>query len=105
MLIYNTTFHIEKSVLEKCVSYLKEEYIPAAVEGGFLHSPRLRRVLPAGNGAEGESYAVQFEAKSRAAVRYWQTHLGAALHREMAERFGQGVVGFSTLLEEIRWEE
>lgn len=105
MLIYNTTFHIEKSVLDKCVSYLKKEYIPAAVESGLLRSPRLHRILPSGNDTGSESYAVQFEAKSMVALRYWMMHHGAALHKEIAERFGQDVVGFSTLLEEIRWEE
>ncbi|MEG1660855.1 MAG: DUF4286 family protein [Bacteroides sp.] len=104
MIIYNTTFHIEKEAVSDCVNYLKECYIPQAATGGFLHSPCLRRVLQSEEG-EGESYAVQFLVKNTETLNYWLQNEGAALHRGLLLRFGQQVVGFTTLLEEIVLEE
>ena len=47
MIVYNTTFHIEKDILDESLVYLKKQYIPKAVESGFLQRPCLRRVLQA----------------------------------------------------------
>lgn len=35
MIVYNTTFHIEKDILDESLVYLKKQYIPKAVESGF----------------------------------------------------------------------
>ena len=48
MIVYNTTFHIEKDILDESLVYLKKQYIPKAVESGFLQRAcdaccRLRR--------------------------------------------------------------
>ena len=45
MIVYNTTFHIEKDILDESLDYLKKQYIPKAVESGFLQRPCLRRVM------------------------------------------------------------
>ena len=31
MIVYNTTFHIEKDILDESLDYLKRQYIPKAV--------------------------------------------------------------------------
>ena len=31
MIVYNTTFHIEKDILDESLDYLKKQYIPKAV--------------------------------------------------------------------------
>lgn len=41
MIVYNTTFHIEKDILDEGLDYLKKQYIPKAVESGFLQRPCL----------------------------------------------------------------
>ena len=50
MIVYNTTFHIEKDILDESLDYLKKQYIPKAVESGFLQRPCLRRVMQAEEG-------------------------------------------------------
>ena len=52
MIVYNTTFHIEKDILDESLVYLKKQYIPKAVESGFLQRPCLRRLLQAEKGEE-----------------------------------------------------
>ena len=64
MIVYNTTFHIEKDILDESLDYLKKQYIPKAVESGFLQRPCLRRVMQAEEG-EGISFSVQFHVKMK----------------------------------------
>lgn len=100
MIIYNTTFHVEHEILEECLQYLKKLYIPKAAESGFLHNPCLWKVLYTRQ-EEGTSFSVQFHVKNMDTLNYWIEKEGSSLHKDLSERFGNKVVGFSTLLEEI----
>ena len=104
MIIYNTTFHIEKEAHIACVDYLKKEYIPQAGSSGFLLNPRLRRVLQ-NEENEGESYAVQFHVKNVDTLNFWLKREGMALQQTLVTKFGPKVAGFTTLLEEVSWED
>ena len=100
MLVYNITFHIDDSVHEEVVDYLKNEYIPEAGRNGFLVQPRLCRIHPS-HGEAGQSYAIQFYVKDRKTLDNWLYSQGEKLHRQIIIRFGDKVVGFSTLMEEL----
>lgn len=100
MIVYNTTFHIEKEIKEECLTYLKATYIPQVLTSGFLHSPRLMRVMTAAED-EGESYSVQFHVKNVDTLYYWLDQEGRKMQQMLAHRFGQKLVGFATLLEEM----
>lgn len=102
MIIYNTTFHIDKSVRDEGLDYLRKIYMPQALASGFLRDPNLRRVL-ATDDAEGENYCVQFRVKNVDTLNYWMEKEGRALHEALVRRFGEKMVGFSTLLEELDW--
>lgn len=100
MIVYNTTFHMDKEVGAEALKYLKEEYIPRATESGFLHTPGLLRVMQTAE-EEGHSYSVQFRVKNVDTLNFWLENEGRLLHKELVNRFGHRVAGFSTLLEEV----
>lgn len=104
MIVYNTTFSIDNDILDECVEYLKKSYIPRAAASGFLMNPYLRRILK-DEAEEAASFAVQFHAKNFETLEYWMQSEGKALQQDLLSRFGSKVVGFSTLLEEINWEQ
>lgn len=104
MIVYNTTFNIENDILLECVDYLKKSYIPRAAASGFLRTPNLRRILQVET-EDATSYSVQFHVKNPETLEYWMQSEGRALQKELINRFGSKIVGFSTLLEEIDWEE
>ncbi len=104
MIIYNTTFCIERDVLSECIEYLKWSYIPRAASGGFLMSPCLHRILDDGQDDGAASYSVQFRVKNQETLAWWLDTKGEALQQELVARFGTKVAGFSTLLEEISLE-
>ncbi|MDL2255387.1 DUF4286 family protein [Parabacteroides sp. OttesenSCG-928-G06] len=103
MIVYNTTFHIDHDILEDCLLFLKKIYIPQASESGFLRTPCLRRIIQAEKEG-GESYSVQFHVKNVETLQYWLENEGNRLHQALIKRFGSKVVGFTTLLDEIDWE-
>lgn len=103
MIVYNTTFHIEKEAVEEGLEYLKREYMPKAAGSGFLQRPCLRRVMQTEE-EEGVSFSVQFHVKNVDTLNFWLQNEGNALHRALVARFGHKIAGFSTLLEEIDWE-
>lgn len=106
MIIYNTTFYIDKESLASGLEFLKKTYIPGATASGLLTDPRLNRVLgrEAESETEGESYALQFRVKDTAELNRWLEQAGSALQHELVSRFGDKITGFSTLLEEIDWQ-
>jgi Domain of unknown function (DUF4286) len=104
MIVYNTTFHIERDILDESLEYLKKSYIPKAMSSGFLHQPCLRRVMHTEPG-EGSSFSVQFHVKNMDTLNFWLQSEGNTLHQDLVKRFGHKIAGFSTLLEEIDWEK
>ncbi len=100
MIVYNTTFHLEKEIHDECLEYLKTSYIPAAVASGFLQAPLLLRVMHTADD-EGFSYSVQFRVKNADTLDYWLRQEGSALQQALVERFGHQIAGFTTLLEEV----
>jgi hypothetical protein len=104
MIVYNITFHIYKDILDDALLYLTKIYMPEVIAGGFLHQPYLRRILQTEEDA-GESYAVQFHVKNIDTLNYWLEKEGNVIHQALLERFGDKVVGFTTLLEEVDWEK
>lgn len=100
MIVYNITFHIDKEVLTDCLSFLREIYIPRALQGAILETPQLCRVLGQEEG-ESSSYALQFQVEGIARLNDWWKAEGESLNALLVERFSDKVVGFTTLLEKL----
>lgn len=103
MILYNITFHIEKGIQEEGIDFLKKDYIPKAIAGGFLQKPRLHRILRTEE-EEGVSLALQFQVKNIDTLDFWLQNEGKIIHEQLTGRFGYQIAGFATLLEEIDWE-
>lgn len=104
MIVYNTTFHIEKEVQQEALEYLKNNYIRKAILSGFLLQPCLRRVMQTEQ-EEGISLSIQFHVKNVDTLNYWLQQEGNAMLKELVSHFGHKIAGFTTLLEEIDWEK
>lgn len=100
MIIFNTTYHADNARKDEFIGWLKESYIPAVLEHGLLQEPQLTRIF-ADNEEEGTSLSLQFKSPDTQALERWHEECGEALLAEMQKRFGDQVLGFSTLLEVI----
>lgn len=103
-MIYNTTFHIEQAIWNESLIFLKREYIPKAMADGKLQRPMLSRVMRTDE-HEGISVALQFHVTDEETLSTWFDTTGHELHRQLTLRFGNAMMGFSTLLEELDWEK
>lgn len=101
MIIYNTTFHADKSIDKEFIEWIRREYIPKALAGGILAEPRLTRVFGHESDNGGQSYSLQFRAESLDGLSRWYESIGNSLVDSVAGKFGNAVAGFSTLLEEM----
>ena len=102
MIIYNITFHIADDVLDDCIRFLKQEYIPFVLKDGTLTHPQLCKVLS--QSEEGSSYALQFQVSSMTLLNDWWKKNGNEMNNMVVKSFGNQVTGFTTLLERLNHE-
>lgn len=100
MIIFNTTYHVDDRVLADFITYLREEFVPKAIQDKEMTNPRLTRVMTH-EPQEGSSLALQFEIRELEKLDEWYEEIGDSLNEDMIARFGSQVVGFSTLMELI----
>lgn len=102
MIIFNTTYHVDNSVLDDFIQFLTTEFIPVATSDKELSNPRLTKVMTQ-EVQEGSSIALQFEIADLDKLDDWYEQVGDSLNNDLVTRFGSQVVGFSTLLEVIEF--
>lgn len=101
MIIFNTTYHAHNDSIEQFLKWIKEEYIPTAIECGTLSNPQLALIMAQENNSEGRSYSLQFQVASIDELEKWYSHVGERLLQVMHTRFGSNVAGFSTIMSVI----
>ncbi len=99
MIIYNTSFHVEEKFEPAFLQWLRDVYVPKAAEAG-LADHMLTRLL---NSVEPGcyTYALHLEAPNMAAVERWESGGRNELLEDMAQRWGYGVLAFSTPMERV----
>ncbi len=100
MIIYNTTFHVEKVIKEHFLIFLRDEYIPFVTKDRTLKSPRLTRVFSQ-NKDDGYSYALEFKVDDVDALETWQKLYAKDIQTMLYNKFNQQVLSFATLLQHI----
>lgn len=100
MIIFNTTYHVDDEIHHDYLNFMRESFIPQALESGFLLDARLARIVSQHN-EPGTSYSLQFRVKNNDTLDLWFNCYGKKLTNKLTERFGNKAVGFVTLLEEI----
>lgn len=100
MLIYNTTYHIEESVVRNFLIWLQEHYIPTVLKTRLLRSPKMFEVL-SNREPDVYNYSLQWEVDDSKTLHEWYTKHGIELNKEMMNIFKDKVIGFPTLLEVV----
>ena len=100
MIIYNTTFHIEECIRQDFIDYIRQNVIPQATKSGLLTSSRFSRIFSE-HEEQGFSYALEFSTESISTLEEWNKAESAAVIAPLIEKFGDKVVGFSTVMQTI----
>ena len=100
MIIYNTTYFVADEVQQEFLEWLRRVYVPQATADRMLLVPQLIRII----GSErdgGISFAFQFRAMSVEILNTWHESVGTGLANALTSRFGNRVVGFATMMENL----
>lgn len=101
MLIYNTTFHVDgEHQLSPFLTYMRDEYLPAALRKGYLRNPRFVRLLTdIGDNLLG--YALMCEVDDVVALKRWKNEVGHDLESAFHQKFGEKILMFSTTMKDV----
>lgn len=99
MIIYNITNNIENDVREEWLHWMKTVHVPEVMKTGYFIENMICKVLV--NEEQGTTYSVQYTCNNvQDYEEYKQLH-APRLQKEVANKFGNKVVAFRTLLEII----
>ncbi|HPW90116.1 MAG TPA: DUF4286 family protein [Paludibacteraceae bacterium] len=97
MILYNTTFGVENSAIADWLAFMKMEFMPTMAKE--LHHVKLCKIMiehPEGL----TSFALHGSSDSHEQLKAWQTTEQLFL-RQLRTQFGERVLWFSTLMEEV----
>jgi len=94
MIVYNVTNSVDKEIAEEWISWMKDKHIPGLLKAGLFESYKILKVL---NHDDDKtlSFAVQFYSKSIESIHEYH------LNEEIRQRYGDRVLTYATLLEEV----
>lgn len=99
MIIYNTTYQIDPSVHDEALAWIRLELIPSLSSSKHLKNPRLVRVMT--DDESNKSYSLQFEVEDITTLNEWYKMHGASIYAGLTKKYGNNLLGFTTLLENI----
>ena len=100
MHIVNQTFIIDESIVDQWLQWLKTEYIPESLNSGIYSGYKILRIFTESS-QPGLSYALQFNLKPEFTFQYLEEHIFPVQNYDIQILFGEKVLFFRTLLEEI----
>jgi hypothetical protein len=100
MIIYNVTCSVDREIAEDWVTWMKDKHIPELLKTGLFYEYRILKVLSHDDPAT-FSFAVQYHAKNIEDVDIYLLKHAPRLRADVSNRYGEKVVAFRTLLEEV----
>lgn len=100
MILYNLTVHIATEKEKDFVKWMKEVHIPEVMATGLFEDNKFFKLLLEVEEG-GINYSTQYFAKSLEDVRNYQANFAGNIHKKLKDRFGDQVVYFGSLLEQI----
>ncbi|MBC7426591.1 MAG: DUF4286 family protein [Bacteroidia bacterium] len=101
MIIYNVTCNVSESMAAEWLNWMKEEHIPEVMATGLFSSYRILKLLTVVEDNEGLNYAIQYSCDSVEAFDKYVEIYGPGLKAKTYEKYGDSVLAFRTLLEEV----
>ena len=99
MIIYNVTTHVEDSVQDQWLDWIKT-HIPEVLATGKFTEAKLTKVL-VDDDKGGTTYSVQYKAKSRQDLNDYYKIYATKLRQDALKKFADKTLAFRTELEII----
>lgn len=100
MIIYNVTTHVDHSIHEAWLAWMKETHIPEVMQTKCFTKYQLVKLLETDE-TEGVTYAAQYYAESKTDYnKYIELH-ATALRKTIIEKWGDKIVAFRSLMQVV----
>lgn len=101
-IIYNVTCSVEEDVVTEWLTWMSQVHIPEVLQTGLFVSHKFLRVIGAlGEEETSNTYAIQYVLPDlQSFLNYAEIH-APRLRAKTQEKYGEKVMAFRTLLEEI----
>jgi len=100
MIIYNVTSSVDREIAEDWISWMKDKHVPGLLKTGLFDSYRILKVL-SHDDEKTFSFAVQYYSKSVENIEEYIEKHAPRLREDVTRRYGDKVVSYRTLLEEV----
>jgi len=102
MIIYNVTLNVDESIHDEWMLWMHSTHVPEVMATGTFQSFKMLRLLTRQSDETGETYAIQYIAASIEDYMAYQEQFAPALQQKTVEKFGNKILAFRTLMEEVQ---
>jgi len=100
MIIYNVTIKVDWTIAEDWSKWMTEIHIPQVMSTGCFEKHQFVRLLQVDE-TDGPTYAAQYYAPALSKYDEYLQHHEARFRREVANKWGEKYIDFSTLMQVI----
>ena len=97
MIVYNVTIKVQAQVADAWLQWLRLEHIPDVLGTGCFTHARVLQLLEIDD-SEGPTYAVQYEAESKADYNRYLEKYASEMRQRGYEKWGDAFIAFRTLM-------
>ena len=101
MFVYNVTIKVKAQINQEWLEWLKEIHIPEVLQTGCFYNATILQLLEIDD-TEGPTFAVQYNAESKAAYNQYMDKHAAALRQKSFDKWGDAFIAFRSFMQIVQ---
>jgi hypothetical protein len=101
VVLYNVTCNVPEDLAEDWLRWMREEHLPEVMSTGMFESYAMHRLLTEVDDNSGINFTIIYRCRSMDHYEEYSQKHGPALKAKTNARYGDSVLAFRTLMEEI----
>jgi hypothetical protein len=101
MFIYNVTIKVKAQIQQEWLAWLQDVHIPEVLETGCFYDATILQLLDVDD-TEGPTYAVQYNAESKAAYNQYMEKYAAELRQKSYDKWGDAFIAFRSFMQIVQ---
>ncbi len=101
MYLYNVTVNVDPELVMEWIDWMKNDHIPKMLATKRFYDAKILKLLNEVPDATGVTYSCQYFAHTLTDVENYLNNEADDLRKDTAEKFGNRLVAFRTVLEQV----
>jgi hypothetical protein len=101
MILYNVTCSMDNTMSDEWLQWMLEVHIPEVMQTGCFVDFKVLKLLTQAHDDNGVNYAIQYRTKTIEAYERYRDNFAPDLQQKAGAKYGDKVLAFRTLLEEV----